>query len=55
MPSKDVGCDPAKIIPEDQYQEYVNDRPSLKRRNAQSNTKQQQIGVSGNQNAEEVK
>jgi hypothetical protein len=32
MPSQDVGCDPEKLIPESQYQEYVNARPSLNKK-----------------------
>lgn len=32
MPSQDVGCDPEKLIPENQYQEYVNARPSLNKK-----------------------
>jgi len=32
MPSKDVGVDQTKLVPEDQYQEYVTERPSLRRR-----------------------
>lgn len=32
MPDTDVGCDPEKILPEDKYQEYVSERPSLNRR-----------------------
>ncbi len=43
MPSTDVGCDPEKILPEDKYQEYVSERPSLNRRPGFQSTRPQII------------
>lgn len=32
MPDKDVGVDPNKLIPNEQYEEHIAERPNLRRR-----------------------
>jgi hypothetical protein len=38
MPSQHVGCDPDKLVPNDKYEEYVTERPSLIRKPGFANT-----------------